>query len=103
MEEKKKHVFNSPILNYYSHFINPSNPEYNSEISKLKQFHYSHSYQSPSPKYNFKSNQTSPNSEIKIRNEDENKPNEKIPNANNNLNINLIDNNSSQQKKENND
>jgi hypothetical protein len=102
MEEKKKHVFNSPILNYYSHIINPSNPEYNSEISKLKQFHYSHSYQSPSPKYNFKSNQTSPNSEINIRNENENKPNDNMPNANNNLNINLKEIILVQPKKENN-
>ena len=102
-ETKKRHTFKSPILNYYSHIINPSNPEYHTQISKLKQIHFSHRYQSPSPKYNFKVNQISPNSEIKIRNEDENKPNEKIPNENNNLNINLIDNNSSQQKKENND
>ena len=101
-EEKKKHYFNSPILNYYSHIINPSNPEYNSQISKLKLIHFSHRYQSPSPTYNFKIDQTFPNAEIKIRNENENKPNDNIPNVNNNLNINLKENSLAQQKKENN-
>ena len=47
MEKIKKNNYNnsnkikSPILNYYSHFIDPSHPEYMSEISKFKNLNIS--------------------------------------------------------------
>ena len=57
MEENNKKSYNdinSPILNYYSHFINPSSPEYKSEITKIKQTHFPHKSLSPNPIYKSK-------------------------------------------------
>ena len=45
MEEIKKNNSNnfkeisSPFLNYYSHIINPSDPQYNSEMSKFTEIY----------------------------------------------------------------
>ena len=51
MEEIKKKNYNnynkinSPILNYYSDYINPSHQEYNLEISQFKKSNFAQIYQ----------------------------------------------------------
>ena len=73
MEENNKKSYNdinSPILNYYSHFINPSSPEYKSEITKIKQTHFPHKSLSPNPIYKSENNKITSTKEIQ---KDENK------------------------------
>ena len=73
MEENNKKSYNdinSPILNYYSHFINPSSPEYKSEITKIKQTHFPHKSLSPNPIYKSENNKITTTKEIQ---KDENK------------------------------
>ena len=89
MEEIKKKNYhnynkiNSPIFNYYSDYINHSNPEYNSEISQFKKSNFSGIYQNHNPEQKFEK------IELKFNNEFLKKDN-KEPYKNNNSESNKI-------------
>ena len=78
---------NSPILNYYSHYIYQSHPEYKSEISKFKKSNFSEKHQKTIPEQKFEKIEIKLNNEfIKVDNKEKHKNNKLDSNK---LNINL--------------